>query len=270
MDGQLDRYDQFEAVFDGAFPGTHLDYAAGFGLLEAHREILDMQGIPQSPIHHPEGDVFLHTMMVVNEAALLRDADMTHDENMALMFAALAHDFGKPDKTGVDDGRIHSRGHEAAGTEPARAFMERIGAPENVIAMTEALVEHHLAPVIFPKDGARAKSYRRLARRLDAAGVRPVLLARLATADQFGRTTEIALARDDSAIREFAERMDAALEAGDPPPREAGIVTGRMLIARGFAPGPEMGRIIARAGELERETGETDPDRLIDMARESA
>ena len=271
MSDLLASYDQFEDILLGPIPGTHLDYAAGFGLLDEHPEILDMVGIPQSPVHHPEGDVFLHTMMVVNEAALLRD-DMADgrghrsDGNMALMFAALAHDFGKYEKTGVDGGKIHSRGHEAAGTGPARNFLQRIGAPENVIVMVEALVEHHLAPVVFPQNGAKAKSFRRLARKLADAGVAPDILARLATADQFGRTTEKAIARDDSDIRKFLSMMEKATRTGDPAPRNVGVVTGKMLIDRGYSQGQKIGRMIDSAYEIERNTGETDPDKLISLA----
>ena len=123
-----------------------------------------------------------------------------------------------------------------------------------------ALVEHHLAPALFVKNGATAKAYRRLARKLGAAGASVELLLRVARADHLGRTTAEALARQFPAGDEFlAKARDLAVE--HQPPRD--VVLGRHLIARGMTPGVEFGRILERCRELQDETGWTDPERIL-------
>ena len=67
-------------------------------------EVQALIGVPQEPKFHPEGDVWNHTVLVLDRAAALR-AQAEHPRE--LMFAALCHDFGKPDTTRRDDtGRI--------------------------------------------------------------------------------------------------------------------------------------------------------------------
>lgn len=275
----MDYTDFTDLFFESDNPGTDIAYAMGFGMLEDHPEITGMVGVPQNPEWHPEGDVFLHTMMVVDEAQKIGSrfcndgyvlTENGFDDYFALMFGALAHDFGKPEKTAADeDGRIRSKGHEHAGVGPARTFLERIGVPEKIIVKVEILVEHHLAPVVYPRD-AKPRAYRRLARKLSAAGVSPELLAALATADQFGRTTEKALARDDSDIADFLSRMNDAMEQiGNDAAKPKGTVTGRMLVDRGYQPGPDIGRMIEDASRIEQEQGVNDPDQLIAMAAEA-
>ncbi len=75
---------------------------------------------PQDPEWHPEGDVWIHTLMVV-DGARQRIDDLPMPKQNAVMLGALLHDVGKPSTTAFEDGRIRSRGHEAAGVPPATA-----------------------------------------------------------------------------------------------------------------------------------------------------
>jgi tRNA nucleotidyltransferase (CCA-adding enzyme) len=125
----------------------------------------------------------------------------------------------------------------------------------------KALVRHHLAPALFHKNGATAKAYRRLARDLAASGVRPDLLLRVATADHLGRTTDDAFARRFPSGDHFKKMMES-LELTEEAPKD--VVLGRHLVARGLAPGPEFGRILAECREVQDETGWDDPDRILD------
>jgi tRNA nucleotidyltransferase (CCA-adding enzyme) len=227
-------------------------------LLRFFPEIQDLVGVPQEPEWHPEGDVWIHTMMVVDEAAKLRTGKA--DEDLALMFGSLAHDFGKPSTTRVIGGRITSYEHDAKGVPIAAAFLERLRAPNELTKKVEALVRHHLAPALFQKNGATAKGYRRLARDLAAAGVTPDLLLRVATADHLGRTTDDAFARRFPAGEHFRTMMES-LDLVHEPPKD--VVLGRHLIARGLSPGPEFGRILAECRDIQDETGWTDPDKIL-------
>ncbi len=153
-------------------------------LLRFFPEVEALVGVPQEPEWHPEGDVWIHTMMVLDEAAKLRTGSV--DEDLALMYGALAHDFGKPSTTRHHGGRITSYEHDVKGVPIAVGFLEKLRAPNELTKRVEALVRHHLAPALFHKNGATAKAYRRLARDLAASAVPPDLLLRVATADHLG------------------------------------------------------------------------------------
>ena len=112
-------------------------------------EIAELVGIKQEYEWHPEGNVYVHTLDVLDEAAkIVRREKLEGDLALMVLYGALAHDFGKPQTTRIEDGRIRSKGHEAAGVEPARKFAERIGLSENnpiTLAMC-AIAARHLQP----------------------------------------------------------------------------------------------------------------------------
>jgi len=82
-------------------------------------EIESMQGVPQPANHHPEGDVFVHTMLVLRRAADL-------NFNLETRFAALTHDFGKALSFKK---RGNLRGHEREGVAVVEKFCERLKVP---------------------------------------------------------------------------------------------------------------------------------------------
>ena len=286
--------------------------SVGFRVLEHTAQLrffpeLDaLRGVPQDPEWHPEGDVWVHTLMVLDVAASLRDAAADTDvrgldgapplpaaaaaaseavgpgrhgatpppddaerssgggdEDLALMFAALCHDLGKPATTERVDGRIRSHRHDVEGVAPTRALLERIRTPGALVDKVAALVEHHLAPALFIRNGATAKGYRRLARKLERAGVSIELLVRVARADHLGRTTADAVAgRFDAGDAFLAAARAHSVERA--APRDA--VLGRHLIERGMQPGPEFGPILERCRDIQDETGWTEPERILDRA----
>jgi tRNA nucleotidyltransferase (CCA-adding enzyme) len=192
---------------------------------------------PQDPEWHPEGDVWTHTCLVVDQAAARKDG-FSYPEQVSLMLGALLHDVGKPVVTAVVDGRIRSPGHESAGVPLATGLLDAWhlhtldGYP--VRAQVLALVAWHMLPGAWKKasepvsDGA----FRRLARKVDM-----VLLARLADADCNGRTGHF----DCSFGQWFLGRVEAlGVEHAAPAP----LLLGRHLIALGVAPGPRMGDIL--------------------------
>jgi tRNA nucleotidyltransferase (CCA-adding enzyme) len=228
-------------------------------LLRFFPEVEALVGVPQEPDWHPEGDVWIHTMMVLDEAAKLQTGNA--EDDLPLMYGALAHDFGKPATTRTIGGRITSYEHDVKGAVIAEAFLEKLRAPKELTKKVEALVRHHLAPALFHKNGATAKAYRRLARDLDASGVRPDQLLRVATADHLGRTTDDAFARRFPSGEQFKNMMES-LELTVEAPKD--VVLGRHLIARGHRPGPEFGRLLAECRDVQDETGWDDPERILD------
>ena len=147
-------------------------------------EIYDLIGVIQSPIHHPEGDVFNHTMMVIDEAAKLKNKAKNP---LGFMYSALCHDFGKVlTTTTKEDGRIISYNHERAGLKLVRKFLNRTTKKEGndlreyVLNMTE----FHMQPNQLANQNSKLKS----TRKLFGKSVCPEDLVLLAKADALGRT----------------------------------------------------------------------------------
>lgn len=215
---------------------------------------------PQDAEWHPEGDVWTHTCMVVDEAATRKQA-FTYPEQVALMLGALLHDIGKPLVTIEVDGRVKSPGHEGEGVPLATALLDRLqvhtldGYP--VRQQVLALVAWHMLPGAWWKapepvsDGA----FRRLARKVDM-----VLLARLSDADCNGRGGRF----DCSFGQWFLDRV-AALGVEHAPPTP--LLLGRHLIALGVAPGPGLGEILRAVYELQLDGTVTTIEEAIDAAR---
>ncbi len=242
-------------------PSLGFEFLRETGLLRFFPELESMVGVPQDAIWHPEGTVWEHTMLVVDEAAKLRGEEDEEQRQLALLFGALCHDLGKPVTTIEVDGRIRSPEHEERGVPIAESFLGRLRIGHDLSTQVCGLVRHHLAPANFIRSGATGRGYRRLARRLAAAGLDAHLLHRVATADHFGRTTPDALRREFPAGDEFLARMEE-LEVADEAPRD--VVLGRHLIARGFEPSPWFGRVLTACRDLQDETGWDDPDRILD------
>jgi tRNA nucleotidyltransferase (CCA-adding enzyme) len=230
------------------------------GLLRFFPELAALVGTPQDPEWHPEGDVWVHNQLVIDRAAQLREGDEARD--LLLMFGALCHDLGKPATTERREGRILSYKHSEAGIPPTHVWLERLRAPKWLVTGVVALVRHHLAPAQLTREANRAgpRAYRKLLRRLAAAGLDADLLERVARADHLGRTTEDALAGRFAAGDAFRVR---AAEISAEPATHTDAVKGRHLLARGMVPGPEVGRILARCREIQDETGWTDPDAIL-------
>jgi len=226
-------------------------------------ECAALVGCEQEAEWHPEGDVWTHTGMVLDEAAALA-GDLPRARRLTLLLAAIAHDFGKPATTTVEDGRIRSRGHEAAGVEPAGRFLDRLSVQRldgfEARAQVLALVQYHLAPTHFlnaEQAGQRVSdgAYRRLALKVD-----PELLYRLALADTRGRGP----APPSDAPERFRERM-RALEVAEGAPRP--LLLGRHVLALGVAPGPGVGAILDAVFEAQLDGEVTTLDEAIARAR---
>lgn len=95
----------------------------------------------QSPIHHPEGNVWNHTMLVIDKAAALKS--LSSDQRV-FMWTALLHDVGKPDTTRLRNGRITSYDHDKVGSKLTAEFLSEVKERPDFIKKTEALVRWHM------------------------------------------------------------------------------------------------------------------------------
>jgi tRNA nucleotidyltransferase (CCA-adding enzyme) len=216
-----------------------LGFALALDLGVVDRVLVEMRplvGCEQEPEWHPEGDVWTHTLMVVDQARAL-NRDLDRPRLVTVMLAAVCHDFGKPATTAVIDGRIRSLDHEQAGVEPTQRFLDRLNVHSldgfDVRRQVAGLVAHHLKPGMFHKAGNVGEgAFRRLAQKVDLE-----LLARVARADCLGRGGGF----DCSAMDWFIERARTlGVEHGPPPP----LLLGRHVLALGLRPGPAVGLIL--------------------------
>lgn len=220
-------------------------------LIRYFPQLAALRDTPQEPQWHPEGDVYTHTAMVCDRAAALRTGDREHD--LALMFGALCHDFGKPSTTEFVDERWRSPGHEQAGLIPSEEFLDGIHSPLQLRTQVKGLVREHLKPFAFFSGNAGPAAYRRLARKLADDGVGLPLLAALCEADYRGRTLADV---DDDNIEAITFFQGKCTEYGVADSAPQPIVLGRHLLSRGHTPGKHLGAILQKCFDYQLESGE--------------
>ncbi|MEC8595602.1 MAG: HD domain-containing protein [SAR324 cluster bacterium] len=199
--------------------------------------------VPQDPTWHPEGCVWTHTLMVVDEAAKLRVGEEKND--LVLMFGALCHDFGKPETTIWKDGHWRSPAHDVLGMQPTEKFLRRLTDEASLIEKVTVLVREHLRPSMLYNDREKVTpgAIRRLALRVSI----PELLL-VAEADHFGRTTDDALRREFPAKQWLLDQA-SKLDVRDEKPKP--FLKGRHLLQLGMRPGPQMGKVLEEAFGLQ-------------------
>ena len=125
-------------------PDWRLDWDA---LGNEFQFVRDMQGCPQDPVYHAEGDVWIHTRMVCE--ALIENRrwrEFTAADREIVFAASLLHDVAKPLTTREEGGRITSRGHSKRGEIMTRGLLWRMGASFQAREQTANLVRYHQIP----------------------------------------------------------------------------------------------------------------------------
>ena len=200
----------------------------------------------QDPLWHPEGDVWIHTLMVIDEAArICEENDLSYEDKLIVMTGALCHDLGKPATTILKDDRIKSPGHDEAGVAITESLLSRMAFPPKLTDDITSLVREHLKPyqLYNKRDNVSDGAIRRLAHRVN---IERLLL--VSQADFFGRTTEEAKSGIDPSASWLKDRVSALLGA-DMAPKP--LLLGRHLIDLGYKPGPDFSRILNLAFEAQ-------------------
>ncbi|MGH8048513.1 MAG: CCA tRNA nucleotidyltransferase, partial [Chthoniobacterales bacterium] len=201
---------------------THPSRVQGFDLLDASgllRELLPeveaLKGCEQPPEFHPEGDVFVHTRIMLGM--------LKPEASLPLVLSVLFHDIGKPPTFQRDEtGRIRFNGHEYHSAEMTRAIMTRLRFTNAEIDATEAIVRNHMA-FKDVQDMRVAKVKRFLARETIEDEME---LHRVDCGSSHGML--------DNYDFLLAKREEFANEPLIPPP----LITGNDLIGLGWKPGP--------------------------------
>lgn len=198
-------------------------------------EVSALIGVPQNPRYHSEGDVWEHTLMVIDQAATMREKV---DNPLALMLAAVTHDFGKALCTEKIGGVFHAYAHEKKGLVPARVFLSRLTREQKLTRLVLNLTEYHMKPNGEAAAGVSVKTTNRL---FDSA-LDPEALLALAKADNLGRITAEELPDYEDFLR---ERLDIYREMMSRP-----HVTGADLVKAGLKPGPAFSQCLDYAHKL--------------------
>jgi len=219
------------------YPSFGLEALQDSGWLSLYPEIKCLINCPQDAQWHPEGNVWQHTLQVVDQAAAIATRNKLDDEQREyLVFAALCHDFGKPETNiEFENGRIGSPGHSSAGSEISRHFLRRIHAPKRIADYVTPLIKDHMCHM---HGEPTPRAVGRLAHRLKPAHIE--LWEMLVEADASGRAPAppsrpalcwLRMAED------MAQHRNAPVQ----------ILTAQMLMDMGVTAGPKMGKILKNA-----------------------
>ncbi|OGR84241.1 MAG: hypothetical protein A2901_06835 [Elusimicrobia bacterium RIFCSPLOWO2_01_FULL_54_10] len=242
-------------------PSIGLEAVKSLGVSKViHPELDALADCPQEPEWHPEGDVWIHTLMVADYAAgVVRRENLDEDAAWTTLLGALCHDFGKPATTHKDaDGRIRSPFHSEKGTGPTASFLRTLRVNEDTEKKVRNIVLEHLNPLYLYKhrDEIKPATVKRLAVRLFPASFDELLY--VAESDYFGRTLKLdpGFPAGDW-LREQLKILE--LKSGGPAP----ILMGRHLLEAGWPSGPEMGKVLKTVFEMQIEGTVNDLEQAI-------
>ncbi len=210
-------------------PSVALEWLDRLGLLRVFLpEVAALRGVPQPPEYHPEGDVWTHTLMMLDR--------MPADCDARLAYGVLLHDVGKTQTTCLKKDKagnhvVRSPNHVAVGAAMAHNILVRLKQPAMLREAVEALVQRHMSFAELP--------------RMRPATIRRFLGAPTFPLDLTLHRLDVTCSSGDFSLLRFAEAKLA--EFASEPVLPKPWILGRDLLAVGMEPGPNVGRWVARA-----------------------
>ncbi len=225
-----------KALLKGRRPSLFFDALRNMhqltGLFETVSRLI---GIEQNPVFHPEGDVYIHTMQVLDRAAEFRDMA---ENPYAFMLLALTHDFGKITTTETIDGVIHAYSHETEGVPIAQSFLRRITSEKAVLSYVTNMIPLHMRPNMIAFSKSAVKKSNHLFD--EACAPRDLIYFSICDRPVFAGDTKF---EGDSEF--LFERLRIYEETMAQP-----FVKGSDLIEAGLAPGPLFSEALAHSHKL--------------------
>ncbi len=201
-------------------------------------EVEALIGVEQPKNYHPEGDVWNHTMLVLDAASQLCDSDKCKWK-IGLMMSALCHDLGKVTTTEVfPDGKIHALNHEVEGLKFADSLVGRLTNNRKLKSYVKNMTLLHMRPNILAGAESKIKSTNKMFDQSED----PEGLILLGKADVLG-CGEMAMLPEREKF--LWERLEIFREMMARP-----YVQGADLIAAGLEPGPGFSEILAYAHKM--------------------
>ena len=247
--------DELEKILCGKNPHKGFRLLSRLGILKVILpEVEALHGVEQPPEYHPEGDVFVHTMLLLEHMAW---------PDARLGWCALLHDVGKKAAFRVIDGRMRFFGHEEIGSKMAEEILQRLKLPAKTVKSVVKAIAGHMRFSRL-KEMRESKWRRALAdpdfplelelHRLDCISCHHLMENYLVMLDR---------------IRELEERRV--------PPVPQPFVTGKDLLKMGLSPSPEVGKILKKLETLQlegklssREEALSEAEKLISGERSPA
>lgn len=194
-------------------------------------EVKKLISLPQNPVFHPEGDVWIHTMQVLDAGVHFREECKNP---FGFMLSCLCHDFGKAltTKRG-EDGKIHAYNHEKAGLSEVERFLKRLTDEKYILSYVKNMTLLHMKPTVMINAGSAQKKFNRL---FDES-VCPKELIFLSSCDNFSKheKTQAALFEKYEIFKEYMSRP---------------YVMGRDLTAAGLVPDESFSTLLQYAHKL--------------------
>lgn len=238
-------YEEFKKLFlKSAKPSIGFELLRKLGVLRYFPELEVLIDCIQEPEYHPEGDVWIHTMMSLDELARILKEENIQDEyrKLYLFYGILCHDFGKPFCTKEIDGKITSFKHESLGIEPTISFLSKLTNEKKFIEIVCSLVKNHLTPFQLYLAESSLKAIKRLSLKVNIEDLCLVCLA-----DCLGRTIK----DKEKCPNATSWLLNKAkeLEIHNVPIKQ--LVQGRDLINLGFKPSEKFKEILEFAFDLQ-------------------
>ena len=227
-----------KALLKSSKPSIFFNYLYDMNKLDYFfKEVKLLKGISQPKVHHPEGDVWNHTLMVVDECAKLKSLS---SNSIAFMLSGLCHDLGKVNSTKIDEnGKITSIGHDINGVELTVSLLSRLTKDKKLISYVSNMTELHMRPNMLAKSNSSFKA----SRRMYSKSVQPKDLILLAKADHLGRLNSEPY---DTYEIWLNSRLDDFYNVCSEP-----LLTGKDLIEMGYKPSKEFKEILNNAFNLQ-------------------
>ena len=263
-------FGEFEKLLlKSSTPSTGIQALDDMEVLDAQfPEISALKNTHQRSDFHAEGDVFTHTKMTLDKASEIIQRFPDQKDKTIIMLAALCHDLGKATTT-TPDGR--AIGHEAAGVPITEEFLSKLTNDKDILTTVPSLVENHLRPLQFHRDGASDAAFRRLINKHGTEYLN--LLSAVSEADVSGRlvgypdgsvgepgTEENVWFRDK--VKQVAEKA-GGLKGGKIAP----LITGKDLKNLGLKEGKELGSILRDVQKRQEEGEITSADEALDYVK---
>ena len=226
-----------KALLKARKPSVFFEVLKNMGQLSVwFSELEALIDLPQNQKYHTEGDVWVHTMMVLDEAAKRREAAK---QPLHFMISALVHDIGKAVATTVgEDGTVHSYSHETLGIPNVKRFLLRLTSDKSITEYALNMTALHMKPNTMAHHSSAIKKTNAL---FDDA-LEPYDLILLALSDAHGKTSIYDFVDTEPFL---LERFKLYKETMARP-----HVMGRDLIDAGITPGKDFSILLEYAHKL--------------------
>ncbi|GGD39119.1 multifunctional CCA protein [Malaciobacter pacificus] len=238
-------YEEFKKLFlKSSKPSYGFELLREFGLLKYFPELQALIGCIQDKEYHPEGDVWVHTLMTIDELSKIIKKQNLEDEyrKLYLFYGILCHDLGKPFCTEVINERITSHKHESLGIEPTISFLSKLTNEKKFIDIVCSLVKNHLAPFQLYLAQSSEKAVKRLSLKVNIEDLCLVCLA-----DCLGRD----IPDKDKCYKATNWLLQKAKELEIHNAPILPLIQGRDLIKLGFKPSKKFKEILDFAFDLQ-------------------